>query len=348
MVPPPQQGPNRRGDRTVVFIVIAVIVLFCFGCLGTCFYPAVVGFAPGPASTVPGPEDGSLRRGLRGNLAFDSGLALHVLSFPEEATQSIPIRQELQGLGGMDGRGRLWTIEDGSLMWRTVSGDIGWLVNGGSGEVGHTLAVTPEGTAVAWLVEVKSPDTDTARGRIEVWDVDARKARRFAVAADDRLSWFPDGVRLAFVRRRDGVPAVMVLDTRSGKVTPFADGAEPTVAADGSGILVRDSGSYYWIPMRTRERQEVADSSISKVIAVLDADRLLAYANPTEGHPIVSRGDVGETWPQALKVFSRRSGRFVTLADGLSDGMEAVAYIPLPPPKVLKSVKVSAFKDARG
>jgi hypothetical protein len=335
MVPPPQQGPNRRGDRTVVFIVIGVIVLFCFGCLGTCFYPAM-GYSSGPASTVPGPEDGSLRRALRGNLAFRTEDGFRVLSFPAEKTASIPVENDVLGAGGMDGKGRLWTIEYVSggraLTWRTADGVVQRLATDKTGQEVKTLAVAPSGKSVAWIVDMEPTESGQTRGKIEVWDVEARRSRRYEVAAaDEGLSWFPDGVRLAFVRNPRDPARVSVLDTRTGKVTRYAQGSEPLVAADGSGIFVHDGGRYFWVSKRDRVPREFDHPSISRIVAVLDADRLLAYASPTDGHPVAYQGqsdDGRDSWTQALKVFSMRSGRFVTLADGLSLEFEQVAYVP--------------------
>jgi hypothetical protein len=80
-------------------------------------------------------------------------------------------------------------------------GDAMWARHG---EIGKYLALAPSGGKVALLSAVKKkqmPGALLGVGTIEIWDVARRKSLAFdAMALDQPMSWFPDGMRLAYVK----------------------------------------------------------------------------------------------------------------------------------------------------
>ena len=72
--------------------------------------------------------------------------------------------------------------------------------------IGAHLAVSPTGNLVAVVtglrpVQMRSPDAYLQEGTLEIWDIDTeQQVATIPGVADDVLSWFPDGRRLAMTR----------------------------------------------------------------------------------------------------------------------------------------------------
>jgi dipeptidyl aminopeptidase/acylaminoacyl peptidase len=106
--------------------------------------------------------------------------------------------------------------------------------------------VSPDGRSVA--VSVTEPDYDTAKQSSDLWLVaadghQAPKQLTFTKALESGQVWSPDGMRLAFVTRREGdeVAQVYVLAMGGGeaqRITHVTDGASnPQWRPDGKAIL---------------------------------------------------------------------------------------------------------------
>ncbi|MFI1814579.1 protein kinase [Streptomyces sp. NPDC020422] len=84
--------------------------------------------------------------------------------------------------------------------------------------------VTPEGSAV-WTAQA-----------------DGSGERRIAEISGGRVSWSPDGTRLAVLRKKDGVQQLFAVDVADGTVTQLTDGTrrveDPAWSPDGTRIAV--------------------------------------------------------------------------------------------------------------
>jgi hypothetical protein len=198
----------------------------------------------------------------------------------------------------------------GSAMWAATPA--------GGGEIGSQLALAPSGGKVAFLSELSDrqmPDALLYEGKIEIWDV-ARKIRLdlSPKAIDQPMSWMPDGRRLLYVRLipRDelpnpatglehfgdyvkdwsAVPAVYVLDTKSGKSDFLQVGWLPVACSDGKTILVggwKDRSELIWdqLHLEKGESKRVEwPGAANGAFAAPAEDLVLYWGLPTADAPI--------------------------------------------------------------
>ncbi len=173
-------------------------------------------------------------------------------------------RRHLLKIINIDGTGDIALFSrPGDAMWAASAA--------GKGEIGAHLALAPTGGKAAFLSglsDKQMPGARFSQGTIEIWDVNKRERLPLKIrSVDQPMSWFPDGTKLAIVRfiaRRDvpnsGVsvdefgsghytgawgelPAIYILDIRSGETRFLSLGWVPIVSANGKAVFV---GA--WIP----------------------------------------------------------------------------------------------------
>lgn len=262
-----------------------------------------------------------------GFIAFIEGLTL------ESATDKKNTRRHLLKTIRIDGsEEREVFSRPGDPLWDHV---VGWS--------GLTLA--PVGSRVAFLSQTKGaqmfhPQVLCTVGSLEIWHIGEKSGRATGITAlDTRMSWFPDGRRLAYVElvsrqavrlsspelqrfvasygRWPQLPAVHVLDVDTGEKTFLHVGENPVVSADGSKVLVYnfDTGKRL-VDVATGQSEAVdwPGDTDSGAFALLQGGLVLYMGQPTAGTPL-RYTEFGTRprllWP--LKVAHIESGGFQTV-----------------------------------
>jgi hypothetical protein len=342
--------------------------------------------AEGP--TVPGPEADNLLNRISGYVLHSptgDRRSIVAVSLPELKQAVVrPFGEPSDGddptihaLSGPDAEGRIAYVEDhffvkddanrrhllktiqvdgtgdtalfsrpGSAMWATTGA--------GKGEIGEHLALSPTGRKVALvsgLSERQMPQALFSQGVIEIWDISEKERLPLEIdAVDAPMSWFPDGIRLAFVRfvrRRDvpnlGVsveefgrghysgswqelPAVYILDVPTGESRFLSLGWRPIVSADGDKVYVGG-----WVPnsaggikliWKSVDASTGAAADVTwpgdagGLVAIPSGDLVLYWGLPTAGAKIErsSHGSFRKgTMLLTIKAAILKSGRFQTI-----------------------------------
>ena len=185
-----------------------------------------------PDPTIDGPEARDILGRITGYVVIARGTSeIVALSLPTmretvvrpEPKEETDFYPTIHAISGPDSEGRIAYIEDyffvknkadrkhalktirvdGTADTEIFSrpGDAMWARHG---EIGKYLALAPSGGKVALLSAVKKkqmPGALLGVGTIEIWDVARRKSLAVdAMALDQPMSWFPDGMRLAYVK----------------------------------------------------------------------------------------------------------------------------------------------------
>ena len=331
--------------------------------------------ASAPAlETVDGPETPGLASRVSGWLVMDQPVGgIVALAVPGRerrivrgAGQSVGV---VHTLAGPDDEGRVAYFEnrpgDGqhALKLIGVDGSDDRVVFSRPGEaffefaVGSSLALSPRGGRIAFLgklsrFETNRPSFPLRVGRLEIWD-DARKSGRpfDLLALDRRLSWFPDGRRLAYVelvpnaravlppnssadrfgdsfRNWEAVPVVRVLDSDTDRRSTLHAGWDPVVSTDGKSVLLRDADNHWRrVDVETGRSEPVRWPGDSGGALALTADGLVLYWGlPTTGTaPEFTRtysAALGPRPMKTIKVAELSSQRFQTLLPSLDPRRE--------------------------
>jgi hypothetical protein len=163
----------------------------------------------------------------------------------------------------------------GSAMWATSAVQ----TRDGHGVIGTYLALAPRGGNVALLSKINSrqmPGALLNEGRLEIWNLDKKKKVEIAEikALNQPMAWFPDGNQLAYVKltpikqipekgsgsellgsyaKRDweDVPAIFLLDLKTGKSAFLAVGWQPAISPDGKTLIVTGAKKLYSVDLAT-------------------------------------------------------------------------------------------------
>ncbi len=200
----------------------------------------------------------------------------------------------------------------GSAMWATTAA--------GHGEIGGHLALDPTGKSVAFLSGLtprQMPGALLTQGSIEVWDVATTTGKvASAIALDEPMSWFPGGRRLAYSTLVDrdqlpanapgldvfgnyfGVewaqlPAIHILDIRSGTSEFFCVGWTPIVAIDGKTITVGGWGSngqsWQVVDVASKKASDLDPPGlVGSIVASIEENRTVYWGLPTAGTKLSS------------------------------------------------------------
>jgi hypothetical protein len=319
--------------------------------------------------TVDGPETAGIGAAIRGWLVMDQPVGgMVAVTLPglhrktlRDVGQSTGV---VHSLAGPDRDGRIAYFEnrpgEGRHALKTIflDGSRDQVVFSRPGEaffelaVGSALALSSTGGRVAFVgklsrFQTNRPTFPLRIGALEIWDVEKRTGRPLDLfALDRRLSWFPDGRRLAYVelvplakavfpsnsatdafgdsfRTWEAVPEVRILDVNTGRRVTIHTGWDPVVAADGKSVLVRDADNHWRrADVATGWSQPVRWPGDAGGAIALTADGLVVYWGlPTIGTaPDFTRTFGTALGPRAmktLKVAELSTQRFETLLPSL-------------------------------
>jgi hypothetical protein len=245
----------------------------------------------------------------------------------------------------------------GSAMWSATAA--------GDGRIGSQLALAPTGGRVALVtdidfVQMDDPSAHLTVGSLEVWSTTTKSHRTFPVKVLDQatrnsseLSWFPDGIHLAYVELVSRVeseatlresasfgsgfhqwprmPAVHVLNVDTGERRFLHLGWSPVVSADGDWVVVSDGeGRLTLIDANEGASKSAHFAGIISgpgVIAVLQGGLALYWGWPTTGTAIqyTDAGSSGRHALVTIKVGEVNSQRFQTAIPSL-DARHRVSF----------------------
>ncbi|MDP6720397.1 MAG: hypothetical protein QGF59_17170, partial [Pirellulaceae bacterium] len=163
----------------------------------------------------------------------------------------------------------------GGAMWATTP------VQTPGGVIGTHLALAPSGGNVAFLSNmnaIQMPGAYLHTGSLEIWNLDSKKQEQVVqtTALNQPMAWFTDGNRLAYtkliprkqipvkgagaerlrryvVRGWKVVPAVFVLDTKTGKSTFLCVGWQSTISPDGKTAIVTGWSNLLQVNVETQK-----------------------------------------------------------------------------------------------
>jgi uncharacterized protein (TIGR03067 family) len=240
---------------------------------------AALGAAQGDI-TVPGPEDATLVKQLKGYFVQSNRVTIEAVSLPDLGRGIVlPPRvadaddvATVHALSGPDRDGWIAYIEghekrhhlkivqlDGSrdTIIFTRLGNASWASAIENGEIGEHIALAPCGGRVAILTQPRDkqmPWCLFSQGTIEIWDINKKEKLNVikATALDASMSWFPDGKQLAYVAmvpvKKPPKTGVTITDLMNGDYTRGWD-ALPAIH-----VLDVESGrtrclSLGWVPV---------------------------------------------------------------------------------------------------
>jgi len=328
---------------------------------------------PPALPTVEGPEDSGLLKGKSGyiviNLPEQGMIAISVPGLERKII--LPpggIGKGLHNISGPDKTGRIAFIysDMGSFFsWRgkhslrTVrldgQGEDAVFERSGdavtSHEIGESLAWSAQGGNVAFVsniefVQMRNPDAYLAYGKLEIWNVDSKKAYEVnETVLDSGFSWFPNAEQLAYVAlvpRSDipkepwpdpeafediswpEIPVVKIYDLTSGESRILHVGWDPVVSPDGMSLVASlpdAAESPIIVDVRTGESRMGAwpGTFWNGVIAYVDSDTILYRGLPTVGAEpklgVQYSPLVGKKQLLTLKIADINSGAFMTVVD---------------------------------
>ena len=329
--------------------------------------------APAP-ETVDGPETPGLASRLAGWLVTDrpvGGIVAFAVPGREQrivrgAGQSVGV---VHSLAGPDEEGRVAYFEnrpgDGqhALKLIGIDGSRDQVVFTRPGEaffefaVGSSLALSPRGGRIAFVgklsrFETNRPSFPLRVGMLEIWDAARKSGRPFdLLVLDRRISWFPDGRRLAFVelvpsakailpsnsaadqfgasfRNWEAVPMVRVLDSDTDRRSTLHAGWDPVVSTDGKSVLLRDAENHWRrVDVETGLSEPVRWPGDAGGALALTAEGLVVYWGlPTTGtaseYTRTYSAAVGPRAMKTIKVAELSSQRFQTLLPSLDPRRE--------------------------
>jgi hypothetical protein len=230
--------------------------------------------------------------------------------------------------------------------------------------MGDHMALSPGGRHIAFIsdytgVQMTQPDAWLTSGTLEIWDTTKSTGGPVGITArDGALSWFPDGRRLAYatlaprgeagdLAAADGfgaawehwprVPAVHILDLKTGKGVFLCVGDDPVVSQDGESVMVRDydarmrivdAATGRWKPVKLPGQAW----SYTKSVVAFQGDSVLYWAVPTVGAPLRTTKDnsplVGPKWMLTLKTADLKTGRYQTIMEGLDPRRDVDYGVP--------------------
>lgn len=319
----------------------------------------------GGEETVEGPEVAGLAAKVNGYVLIDRPVGgLEAVVLPELRRITVRAAGSAAGVvhsvAGPDRDGRIAYVENHAAAGRHYLKSI--RVDGAQDEriferpgeafferaVGGSLALSPRGGKVALIgrlarFQTTRPVFPLRTGPLEVWDLAAKSGRGMEVnALDRRLSWFPDGERLAFVelvpaakapavpgadadgfgsgfRGWEAVPVVRVLEVETGRRRTLHLGWDPVVSADGRSVLLRDAENRWRLvdPAGGASRPAAWPGDAGGAIALAAGDLVLYWGLPTRGAPPeftrVYSESVGPRPMKTLKIAELATRRFQTL-----------------------------------
>lgn len=329
---------TMRCWRTAMLIIAtAVSVYVVSGC-----DPAIP-----PNATVPGPENSEVTSGIAGHIVMNQmsgeiiaveipGLKQFVVR-PDPPTNPSETQVTIHALSGPDQEGRIAYIEDHPFavnqqdrrhLLKTIKldgtgdtelfmrpGDAMWATSGiGTGRIGADLALSPTRGQIAfltYLAPLQLPSALLQVGSIEVWDLETKSGHVTGLKAlDAGLAWFPDGIRLAYVkldeRRRSEnpsedatsfgegtaewgkVPAVYVHDFDADTDSFIHVGWRPAVAADGESVFVANFKNEVRVVDPVTSKSEVVTwrGIPGTAIAIPAKDAVISWGLPTAGSKV--------------------------------------------------------------
>ncbi len=325
------------------------------------------GCLPSPEPvTVPGPERDDLAAQLDGVILMDRPVGGMTAIRAADGVQSEVRPQSrtkgtVHSIGGPDREGRIAFVANHMTEERHELRVVG---GRGSGErvlfsrpgdalwpqyhaMGAYLALAPTGGLVAFISHTRDaqmyhPQVLLTEGRLELWNtVRPFGQLRGTWALDARMSWFPDGVRLAYAAlvphpeagalpleddsfgaqwaRWPRVPFTYVLNTSTGRSDPIHVGTDPIVSSDGAAILVSDGdGRHRLVDMASRKSDPATLPGFwGEAFALVKGTFALYVAYPTEGlgggYTESNSPLVGPKQMLSIKVADVETGRFQTV-----------------------------------
>jgi hypothetical protein len=311
---------------------------------------------PDPVKTVDGPEASDLASRVSGYVLMSEPVG-GIIGVKLPTLEKIIVRAPDKGawpviaLGGPDTVGRIVFIEqnvankidDFTLKTIKVDGSDEQLIlsrTGKNSPLGDDVALSVDGRQAAFVGNTEGVQLSKAYvevGQLEIVDLTSKSPKQTGIKAyKGRVSWFPDGERLAYLelipkqqlepklladvekedlyyKEWEQMPVVHILEVKTGKKTLLGIGDDPLVSPDGKSVLVDgyrliEVASGAWKPVRWPGKRGAA-------FALLGADLLIYRAVPTTGSKPEYRGTSMGGWEQLLplKLGDARTGKFLTL-----------------------------------
>jgi len=217
-------------------------------------------------------------------------------------------------------------------------------------DYGHTLILSPKGGHIAFIKD--TDHYDRKGGILELWNInDKSLVTRFSASGYSSASWFPDGLRLAYVKRVDCnkipefsvysesvqklyadhyrytwplIDAAFIYDLSTQTHEFFHIGYRPVVSFDGSAILLNDIlGKCRLIDVQNKTATEVnwpGRIHTQSAFAFSGENEILYRGFPTKGRAtktIVDSPFWGRKLMPPIKIADLLTGEFQTVIESL-------------------------------